>query len=119
MAYKTPRTCADCGIFIGYRPEKCKRCEKCQKIRHNRTIYLNKKASKELKKQLDSISLIVIRQSERWEKLKIVTTDIYHKLDHHDVWGGSGDTVCDKCEDFFHKKMQELESGEAKKEMKG
>jgi len=40
--------------------------------------------------------------------LKARTTDIYHRLNEHDVWGVGGDVVCDNCEEFVQKQIDRI-----------
>jgi hypothetical protein len=52
----------------------------------------------------------------RWEKLYESLNDIYHHLGKGVVWRLKADELCDACEEYVKKKMQELESGGAKNE---
>lgn len=53
--------------------------------------------------------------SESIEKLKVETYDLYHKLGKVEVWKASNDEVCDMCEEFVHKKINEIFSDIIKK----
>lgn len=41
------------------------------------------------------------------EQLKADITDLYHKIGKAEVWRASNDVVCDLCEEYIKKKIEE------------